>query len=60
MNDFKKYLVVREYWNFWALDFNSHSLGCTLEIGTRDEVNAAMQEYSALSETEFVGRLHNA
>ena len=60
MSDFRRYLVVREYWHFWALDFNSPSLGCTLKTGTRDEIKAALREYSELSEVEFVGRLNHA
>lgn len=56
MDDFKRYLVISEYAGFWALDFNSPSVGCTLRVGTRDEVTAAMREYLELSQDEFIAR----
>ena len=41
----RDYLLVRQYWTFWAVDFSSPSVGLTLKTGTEADMKA---EYARL------------
>ena len=51
--DFKRFLHVVQYNGFWAVDFISPSLGCTIKTGTKEEMQTAYNTLCSLSYEQF-------